>query len=211
VLGAIAQDDIKRILSFHIVSQIGYMVMGLGLFTVAGVAAAIFYTVNQIVLKSTLLLVAGLVEHSAGSSSLKKVSGMARRFPLLGWFFLLPALSLAGVPPFSGFVAKLAVVEAGISSSQWAVVGVSLVVSVLTLFSMTKIWGGAFWGETKVHVETTGTAARYGGTPLMLAATGGLVLLSLALAVWAGPMYDLCVRAAEDLLDPTAYIQAVLG
>jgi multicomponent Na+:H+ antiporter subunit D len=211
VLGAIAQDDMKRILSFHIVSQIGYMVMGLGLFTVAGVAAAIFYTVNQIVLKSTLLLVAGLVEHSAGSSSLKKVSGIARRFPLLGWFFLLPALSLAGVPPFSGFVAKLAVVQAGISASAWVVVAVSLAVSVLTLFSMTKIWGGAFWGEPEVYAETTGSAARWGGTPTMLAATGGLVVLSLAMAVWAGPLYGMCVRAAEDLLDPAAYLTAVLG
>lgn len=211
VLGAIAQDDIKRILSFHIVSQIGYMIMGLGLFTVAGVAAAIFYTVNQIALKCSLLLVAGLVEHSGGSSSLKKVSGIARRFPLLGWLFLLPALSLAGVPPFSGFVAKLAVVEAGISASEWAVVAVSLIVSVLTLFSMTKIWGGAFWGEPKVHVEAAGTVGRYGGTVTMLVATGGVVLLTLALAVWAGPFYELCERAAADLLDPTDYVQAVLG
>ena len=114
VLGAIAQNDIKRILSFHIVSQIGYMILGLGLFTVAGIGAAIFYAVNQIVLKSTLLLVGGLVDHSAGSSGLTKVGGIARRFPVLGWLFLIPALSLAGVPPFAGFVAKLAVIQSGL-------------------------------------------------------------------------------------------------
>jgi multicomponent Na+:H+ antiporter subunit D len=211
VLGAIAQDDMKRILSFHIVSQIGYMVMGLGLFTVAGIAAAIFYVANQIILKSTLLLVTGLVEHSAGSSGLKRVGGLARRFPLLGWLFLLPALSLAGVPPFSGFVAKLAVVQAGIDSRAWAVVAVSLLVSVMTLFSMTKIWGGAFWGTPEVAIEPRGVVSRWGGTAPMLGATAALVVISLAIAIWAGPLYDLTVRSAEELLDPSAYISVVLG
>ena len=130
VLGAIAQNDIKRILSFHIVSQIGYMILGLGLYTVAGIGGAIFYVMNQIVLKSTLLLMGGLVDHSAGSSRLADVSGIARRFPLLGWLFLLPALSLAGIPPFSGFVAKLSLVQAGFDTRHWVVVGAALAVSV---------------------------------------------------------------------------------
>ncbi len=90
----------KRILSFHIVSQVGYMILGLGLFTVAGIGAAILYALNQIVLKSTLLLTAGIVDHNSGSSRLSEVGGLARRFPLVGWLFILPALSLAGVPPF---------------------------------------------------------------------------------------------------------------
>jgi multicomponent Na+:H+ antiporter subunit D len=211
VLGAIAQDDVKRILSFHIVSQIGYMIMGLGLFTIAGVAASIFYVVNQIVLKSTLLLVAGLVDHASGGSGLKVVGGLARKFPLLGWLFLLPALSLAGVPPFSGFVAKLALVDAGVDTQAWAMVGVSLAVSLLTLFSMTKIWGGVFWGEPQVVIEPKGIVARYGGTVPMLAATAVLVVLSLGLAVWAGPVLDLASRAAADLLDPARYVDGVLG
>jgi multicomponent Na+:H+ antiporter subunit D len=210
VLGAIAQDDIKRLLSFHIVSQIGYMVMGLGLFTVAGVAAAVFYVLNQIVVKATLFLVAGLVDHTAGSSGLDRIGGIARRFPLLGWLFFLPAMSLAGIPPFSGFVAKLAMVQAGVGQRAWAVVAVSLMVSVLTLFSMTKVWGGAFWGEPQVVVEPKGADARWGGPPTMLGATGALVVLSLAIAVWAGPLYDLCERSAVDLLDRSSYIQAVL-
>jgi len=210
VLGAIAQADMKRILSFHIISQIGYMIMGLGLFTVAGIAAAIFYVANQIVLKATLLLVSGLVEEAAGSSGLGRIGGIARRFPLLGWLFLLPALSLAGVPPFSGFVAKLALVEAGVSQGAWVVVAVSLFVSVLTLFSMTKIWGGAFWGKPEVVVEPSGVVARWGGTAPMLGSTIALVVLSLAIAVWAGPLYALCERAAVDLLDPSTYVSVVL-
>ena len=212
VLGAIAQDDIKRILSFHIVSQIGYMILGLGLFTVAGLGAAILYVLNQIVLKCTLLLAGGLVEHGAGSAKLSEIGGIARRHPVLGWLFLLPALSLAGIPPLSGFVAKLAVVRAGFAVEEWEVVGVALAVSLLTLFSMTKIWGGAFWGDPELVAEPADATSRlHGGTWTMLGATGALVVGSLVLAVWAGPLYELCQRAAEDLLEPTEYIRAVMG
>ncbi|OWY61567.1 Na+/H+ antiporter subunit D, partial [cyanobacterium TDX16] len=211
VLGAIAQTDMKRILSFHIVSQIGYMVLGLGLFTVAGIGAAILFVVNQVVLKSTLLLTAGMVDHGAGSSRINDVGGLARRFPLVGWLFLLPALSLAGIPPFSGFVAKLSVVEAGFGGDEWLVVGVALAVSVLTLYSMTKIWGGVFWGEVQVvAVPEDRSTERFGGTVPMLAATGALVVGSVALAVLSGPLFDLCQRAADDLLHPAAYVEEVL-
>ena len=210
VLGAIAQDDIKRILSFHIVSQIGYMVMGLGFFTVAGLAGTVFYVIHHIVVKTTLFLVGGLVEHSSGSGALADVGGIARRFPLLGWLFILPALSLAGIPPFSGFVAKLALVEAGVGVSAWAMVAASLAVSVLTLFSMTKIWGGAFWGKPQPEVAPVASGGRFGGPAPMLVSTGVLVALSLAVAIWAGPLFDLSERAAADLLDPRTYISAVL-
>lgn len=212
VLGAIAQNDIKRILSFHIVSQIGYMILGLGLFTVAGIGAAIFYAINQIVLKSTLLLVGGMVDHGAGSSNLKRVGGIARRYPLLGWMFLIPALSLAGVPPFAGFVAKLAIIESGFSEGQGFIVAVSLVVSVLTLFSMSKIWGGAFWGDVELVAESGDPMTRrFGGTVPMLVSTGTLVVASVALAVVAGPLFEFCQRASEDLLSHDAYLRAVLG
>src|SRR5690606_29170275 len=141
-----------------------------------------------------------------------EIGGIARRYPALGWLFLLPALSLAGIPPLSGFVAKLAVVQAGFAVEEWAVVGVALAVSLLTLFSMTKIWGGAFWGDPELVTEPADTTSRrHGGTWTMLGATGALVVASLALAVWAGPLYELCQRAAEDLLVPTEYIRAVMG
>ena len=224
VFGAIVQNDIKRILSFHIVSQIGYMIVGLGLFTVAGVAAATVYIVNQIVLKTSLLLVAGIVEERRGSGALSKLSGLARLEPVVAVLFLLPALSLAGLPPFSGFVAKLAVVDAGIDARQYAVVAVSLAVSLLTLYSMTKIWANVFWGAPDTQSAaasdatppTAVTAAAAIGRPtahhaVMAAATGVLVAAGLVLAVVSGPLYDLAERAAIDLLHPEAYVAEVLG
>ena len=100
VLGAIAQDDFKRILSFLIVSSIGFVVMGLGFFTVAAIAAAIFYIVNHIVVKTALFLTGGLVEHVGGSSRLLGVGNMVRTAPVLAVLFAIPALSLTGIPPF---------------------------------------------------------------------------------------------------------------
>jgi multicomponent Na+:H+ antiporter subunit D len=206
VLGAIAQNDMKRILSFHIVSQIGYMVMGLGLFTAAGLAGAVYYIVHHIIVKTTLFLTSGLVEHRAGTGHLDRLGGLIRTAPVVAVLFLLPALSLAGVPPFSGFVAKLALIDAGLAGGWWGVVAMSLLVSLLTLFSMTKIWSGAFWGEVAPAVELQRRV------PVsMLASTASLVLLSLAVALFAGPLYALAERAAEDLLDRGVYVRAVLG
>jgi multicomponent Na+:H+ antiporter subunit D len=212
VLGAIAQDDIKRILSFHIVSQIGYMVMGLGLFTLAGLAGAIIYIVHHIVVKTTLFLTAGLVELRGGTGRLARIGGLVHLAPVVAVLFLLPALSLAGLPPLSGFVAKLALVEAGLDAREYAVVGISLAVSLLTLFSMTKIWANAFWGDVEVANDVAPVPAdRLGGPPLMVGATAALALLSIVIAVAAGPLYELSERAAADLMDPTAYTRVVLG
>ncbi|HUP76896.1 MAG TPA: Na+/H+ antiporter subunit D [Acidimicrobiales bacterium] len=208
VLGAIAQNDVKRILSFHIVSQIGYMILGLGLFSVAGLAGAIFYIVHHIVVKTALFLVGGLVEQATGTSSLDRVSGLAHRSPLIGMLFVVPALSLAGVPPFSGFVAKLALIDAGFALDRYVVIGVSLLVSLLTLYSMTKIWSNVFWGV----VEPPPVAGSSGpGLPrLMTGATAALVAMSIGIAIAARPIYELSERAAAGLVDYRAYVDAVL-
>ena len=132
VAGALAQDDVKRILSFHIISQIGYMLMGLGLFTLAGIAGAIVFLVHHIPVKTVLFLVGGLIEEREGTSALDKIGGLAQRQPLLAVLFALPALSLAGIPPFSGFVAKLALVDAGIEKVVVPIVVIALANSVLT-------------------------------------------------------------------------------
>ncbi len=204
VLGAIAQKDVKRILSFHIVSQIGYMIMGLGFFTVAGVTAAVVFVVHQIIVKASLFLVGGLVEASEGTGVIDRVNGVARRSPVVAALFLPAAFSLAGFPPFSGFVGKLALVEAGFAIEQWAVVGVSLLASVLTLFSMTKIWSGVFWGtpaDGEIRRLPTG----------MIGATAGMVVVGLFIALAAQPLLDYAQQAAIDLLEPGAYRAFVLG
>jgi multicomponent Na+:H+ antiporter subunit D len=200
VLGAIAQADMKRILSFHIVSQIGYMILGLALGGVAAIAAVIFFMLHQIVVKTSLFLVEGIVERETGTSSLERVGGMARRSGPLALLFLVPALSLAGIPPLSGFVGKLGIVDAGVAQDQWTMVAVALIGSILTLVSMLKIWSGLFWGDVAPVADAPGRVGVLRHHPLMSTVTAGVVVLGLVIALAGGPVYRFCERAAAGLL-----------
>ncbi len=215
VLGAIAQSDMKRILSFHIVSQIGYMIMGVALGGVAAIAATIFFILHQIPIKTSLFLVEGVVERETGTSTISKVSGLARRSGPLAVLFLLPALSLAGFPPFSGFVGKTGLVEAGLDQEAWAMVAVALVGSVLTLVSMLKIWTGLFWGAPEgIDRPVAGDGSSPGilrHHPAISSVTAVVVGLGLAIALFAGPIYRYCERAAESIVHPDSYRTAVNG
>ncbi len=212
VLGALAQDDLRRMLSFHIVSHIGYMIFGLGLFTLAGIAGAVFYVVHHIVVKTALFLVAGLVERRAGSDRLSRIGGLVRSAPMIAVLFALPALSIAGLPPFSGFVGKFALVGSGIESGEWVIVAVSLLVSQLTLYVMVRIWSGVFWGEPEDPAIVEWIESDDSKVPhLMTGAATAVVALTVALMVFAGPLYDYAQRTADDLLSPDRYVEAVIG
>jgi multicomponent Na+:H+ antiporter subunit D len=200
VLGAIAQSDMKRILSFHIVSQIGYMVLGVALGGPAAVAAVIFFVLHQIPVKTSLFLVEGIVERETGTSSLEQVGGLAHRSGPLALLFLVPALSLAGIPPLSGFVGKLGIVDAGVAQGQWPMVAVALVGSLLTLVSMLKIWTGVFWGEPRPSSPRPGVLRHH---PLSSAVTAAVVGVGLVVALAAGPIYRFAERAADDLTSAT--------
>ena len=162
--------------------------------------------------KTTLFLVAGLVDRRAGTSRLSEMGGLVRSAPVIAALFAVPALSLAGMPPFSGFLAKFALVDAGIDADRWVIVAVSLAVGLFTLFSMTKIWAGVFWGEREQEPgRAPQSDGRLGSPTLMVVATGALVAISVAFSMWAGPLHELSLRAAADLMDPARYVDAVLG
>ncbi|MEZ5247510.1 MAG: proton-conducting transporter membrane subunit [Acidimicrobiales bacterium] len=213
VVGAIVQSDIKRILSFHIISQVGYMVMGLAIGTVAGLTGAVLYVVHHIPVKTALFLVGGLVEDSTGTGQLHRLGGLVRRAPIFAILFTIPALSLAGMPPFSGFLAKLAVITAGLEAEEYLMVAAALVASLLTIFSMSKIWAGVFWGTaddpTPAMAEADAEDRRLPIDRVTTAATAALVLATLVVPVFGGSVYDLAERAAVQLLDSADYIEAV--
>ena len=195
-------------LSFTLVSHIGYMIFGLGLWTQAGVAGAVVYVVHHIVVQTTLFLVAALVERRVGTGGLDRMTGVARAAPLLGVLFFLPALSLAGIPPFSGFVAKLGLVQAGVAvGGFWPLVTVaaSLAVSLLTLYAVGGAFVRSFMGDVSLaEDEDPGPVPRGMLAPTLLA-VGAVV----ALAPAAGALYGVGDRAATDLLDRDTYISAV--
>ena len=214
ILGAIAQSEIKRMLSFTLVSHIGYMVFGIALDTEAGLSAAIFYTAHHIIVQTALFLVAGLIERRGGSTSLNELGGLAAASPILGVLFLVPALNLAGIPPMSGFLGKAGLLQAGIDSGDWlAGIGVAalLATSLLTLFAMAKVWNRAFWQRMPLVENEDGKMVEPGQPmqPSMAAVAGVLVAVSLSLTILAGPLFAYTDRAARDTRDG-GYVTAVL-
>jgi len=212
VLGAVAQNEFRRVLSFHIISQIGYMTLGLGLFTVAGIAGSIFYIVHHIIVKTNLFLVSGIVYLLRGTYELKNLGGLYVSNPGLGVLFLIPALSLAGLPPLSGFFAKLTIVQAGLQSEQYALVATALAVGLLTLFSMTKIWAEVFWKQAPAPgaAGTAGAVAKRGASWLLLAPIILLAVITITIGLAVEPVYRLATRAAEQLINPTEYIERIM-
>ncbi|MFC6013529.1 Na+/H+ antiporter subunit D [Nocardia lasii] len=233
ILGAIAQSDIRRLLSFTLISHIGYMVFGIGLATTAGLTGAVYYVAHHILVQTALFLAVGLIERQAGSVSLRRIGGLATASPLLGVLFLLPALNLGGIPPFSGFIGKVALLEAGAEAGSvlaWVLVAGSVITSLLTLYAVARVWSKAFWRPREEAPEGHLTAANLptlvedstdvhyddrtdpGRMPvLMVLATVGLIGAGLALTVFAGPVLGIAERAADDLHNPAVYIDSVLG
>ncbi|SHI19285.1 Na+/H+ antiporter subunit D [Ferrimonas marina] len=209
VLGAACQYSIKRILSFHIVSQIGYMLMGLALFTPLALAGAIFYLIHHIIVKANLFLIGGVIQRRFGTDELADVGGLYRASPGLALLFLIPAFSLAGFPPLSGFWGKFLVIKASLQTEQFLLAGTALAVGLLTLFSMTKIWHEAFWKPAPVS-EGEPEALSKRDRRLYLAPIITLALMTLVIGTVAEPFYRIAMQSAEQLLDPQAYIQAVL-
>jgi len=214
VLGAAAQFEFRRILSFHIVSQIGYILLGLALFTPLAIIGGVFYTIHNIIAKTNLFLISGITYRMLGSYDLKDLGGVYKERPFLALLFLISALSLAGIPPLSGFFAKFMVIRAGLEAEAYVVTGIALLAGLLTLYSMIKIWAEVFWKKTPEHVTDL---RRLRGEVkekhnwAYFAPVIGLAACTVLIGVNAQPIYELAEMAAHQLLNPQLYIEAVLG
>lgn len=213
VLGAVGENTTRSILAFHMVSQIGYILLGVALFGELGLAAGIFYMIHNIIVKASLFLTVGAVETRYGSDDIRSVTGLARTETLTAIAFVLAALSLAGLPPFSGFMAKFAIVAAALDEQRFVVAVIAVVVSLLTLASMMKMWNGMFWFSEHDDPDEKNEPVRV--TPRIgpaLAAPGlSLALISVGLGLGAQLLMSLSRTAAAGLVDTGPYVQAVMG
>lgn len=208
VLGAAAQFEMKRLLAFHIISQIGYMTLGLALFTAGALAAALYYILHNILAKTNLFLIAGAVAHSKGSTQLKEIGGLYKSTPWLAVLFLISGMALAGMPPLSGFLGKLYLVKEAVPGQHWWAIAAALGVGLLTLYSMVKIWAEGFWKKDTRPGEE-GETVRPIPAPMWIAIglmAAGILSISLS-PEW---IFTIVQRAGEELMDPQRYIQAVL-
>ncbi len=204
LIAALKERDFRRVLSFNLVGHIGYTTASLSLLTPAALAGAIFYVLHHIVVITNLYLVSGVFLRLRRTTDMAKLGGMYRNQPLFAVLAMIPIFSLAGVPPLSGFLGKLAILEGTFDAGAYWVGALVLVVGLLTLLSMGRTWADSFWRPA----DAQDLAAP--GTPYLLA-IAGLSLLTLAMTVGAEPLFNLTVRGAEQLLHRDAYVSAVLG
>jgi multicomponent Na+:H+ antiporter subunit D len=241
ILGALAQIDIKRMLSFTLISHIGYMIFGVAVGTQEALSATVYYVAHHIVIQTSLFLVAGLIERRGGSTNVDRLAGMAKISPLLALLYLVPALNLGGIPPFSGFLGKTGLLQAGVDQGDglaYALVAGSVAVSLLTLLALIRVWNRVFLRAPEDaeypdpillapvpagsrFLLTSGAvddqAGRFAGkgdvrlmSPSMLGGASALVAAGVALTVFAGPLFQLADNAAENLVRPERYVEAVL-
>lgn len=233
ILGAIAQSDIKRLLSFTLVSHIGYMIFGVALGTAQGLSGAIFYAVHHILVQTALFLVVGLIERQAGTSSLRRLGSLIYTAPLIAILYFIPAVNLGGIPPFSGFLGKVMLIQAGANAGSWqawVLISGAIVTSLLTLYVMMLVWAKGFLRDRADAPEGNKAMAQVspladvtdevefesrkdvGRLPFgMVASTALLVAASTSITFLAGPISGVTSRAAESAQDRSIYQYAVLG
>ena len=204
LVAAQAAPDFRRILSFNLVGHIGYTTAGLALLTPAALGASIFYVLHHIVVITNLFLVSGVFLRLRHTTEMKSLGGFYRGQPLFTAIAMVPIFSLAGVPPLSGFLGKLAILQGAFGAGAYWIGGTVLVVGLLTLVSMGRTWADAFW-------QPTAEPDRAGPSAPLLVAIAGLSSVTLAMSWLAGPLFDVTLRAANQLLQRDEYIRIVLG
>ena len=205
-LGAIVQRNVQRLLAFLVVSAMGYIMMGLGLFTELGLTGAVFYVLQDVLVKAALFLLGGLMLRATGTAFLDQMGGLYRYRPLLAGLFLVPAFSLAGFPPFPGFWGKLVLIQAGLAAGRPVIVAVALVVGLITLLVVGQVWSQAFWRDSPKEADSPPAESKLSQLPVI-----GLVLLLLVIGLYAQPLYQIAEQATVVLFDAQLYVEAVLG
>ncbi|MEN2465052.1 Na+/H+ antiporter subunit D [Ornithinibacillus sp. JPR2-1] len=205
VIGALSTNNIKLIISYNIIPAIGFIIMGIGIFNLDALSGSIYYLVHDMIIKSALFLLVGVIAYVAGTSDLKKMGGLIHHYPLLGWLLFIAAFILAGIPPFSGFIGKLLLLRGALSADEIAITLIALLSSLLILYSVMKIFIRGFWGEK----DETKTYTKKPSLGLILPIVG-LLAISVFLGIGAEFVYPSIEGIAEYLLDPQIYIDSVL-
>ncbi|MFO1442494.1 Na+/H+ antiporter subunit D [Bacillus sp. Bva_UNVM-123] len=204
--GAVAYGDIKKILTYNVVVGVGFIIAGLASFTLIGVTGALFYLIHDIFIKALIFLLGGTIICLTGTSKLNEMSGLIRNHPYLGWMFFIAALSLAGIPPLSGFLGKVFITRGTFEADYYWLGAIGLITSLMVLYSIMKIFMNVFWGETNLSREM-----EKGTTRGLMFPIGCLTALTVALGVGAEGIQLYVRLAAEGLMNPEFYIEAVLG
>ncbi|RHW37999.1 Na+/H+ antiporter subunit D [Neobacillus notoginsengisoli] len=205
-IGAIAYWNIKKIITYNVIVGVGFILAGLASGTPEGLTGAIYYLIHDIIVKALLFLIGGTIIAITGTANLRDISGLIQTYPYLGWMFFIAALSLAGIPPLSGFIGKVFITEGTFEAGYIWLGAIGLLTSLMVLYSVMKIFMNGFWGESYLYEEN-----EKGKTKGLLFPIAALTALTIALGVGAEGIYAFSDLAVESLMNPSLYIEAVLG
>ncbi|SFA69717.1 multicomponent Na+:H+ antiporter subunit D [Lentibacillus halodurans] len=203
IFGALSTNNIKLIIAYNIIPAIGFILMGLGVFNQDALSGSIYYLVHDMLIKTSLFLLAGTIAYAAGTSDLRKFSGLIHYYPFLGWMLFVSAFVLAGIPPFSGFIGKLLLLKGALAGEEIAIVIIALLSSLLILYSVVKIFIKGFWGEKDESFKPKSIKGRTAPIVVLLA-------LSIFMGIGAEFIYPTIESISAYLLDPENYINAVM-
>lgn len=205
VIGALSTNNVKLIIAYNIIPAIGFILMGIGVLNEDGVSGSIYYLVHDMIIKTALFLLIGAVVYVAGTSDLRKMGGLIHHYPLLGWLLFIAAFVLAGIPPFSGFIGKLLLLQGTFSADEIVISIIALMTSLLILYSVLKIFIRGFWGEMDETIKY-----KKKSTKGLIAPSIFLLALSIFLGIGAEWVYPTIDTISSYLLNPDLYIDSVL-
>lgn len=214
-IGALVQNNVRKIFSYLIICHIGYMIAGLGMFTEVAITGAVFYLIHDIVVKTNLFMVGGLLYKITGFNKMSEMGGIYARYPMLALLIAIPFLSLVGIPPLSGFWPKISLIVAGYQTQSYYIIGFILFASLITLFIMARLWSEVIW--TNYNGVNTDRRFKYFDKLiyrkklLFVCPIIFLSFISLYIGLFAGHIQSLSARIAYELTHNQIYIEAVLG
>jgi len=205
IFAALSRKTIRGILCFNLISHIGFMMVAIGIFSQKSLAACIFYIIHHVLVIASLFLLGGIIRHLNGSDHLDKMGNLWDKAPFLGVLFLVQILSLAGLPPFSGFWGKFLIIREALSAGSYLLVALLIIASILTLWSLLNIWFAAFWTrkpELSVNLDNIVWKR-------MTMVTSFIIIISLSVGFGANSYVKLANRSSAGILDQPAYREAV--
>ncbi|MFC4599342.1 Na+/H+ antiporter subunit D [Cohnella hongkongensis] len=205
-IGVIAYWRIKQILVYNVIVSVGFILFGVGVATEASLSGAVYYLIHDMIAKALIFILGGAIISIAGTDRLREISGLIRYRPMLGWLFFLSALALAGVPPLSGFVGKVLILQGGVEAKQFVMVALGLLSSLLVLYSVIKVFIHSFWGETLLSEGEEKSTGKGALAPSLI-----LAALIVGFGLGAEEIMFYVRQAVEPLIDPSLYIEAVLS
>lgn len=208
-LGAVAYKDLGRILNYNIIISVGFVAFGIAVANTDSLNGAVFYLMHDMISKALLFILGGIITTAAGTNKLGEMGGLMKRHPVVGWMFFIVTMALVGIPPLSGFLGKVFLIRGGLSEGHYWLTGLALASSLVVLYSLIKVFMGAFWGESPRHTEHTELQPTKIPRTAYMAAIG-LTVMVFVMGIGSEWVYSYTSQAAAVLSDPSLYIQAVL-